>query len=276
MAVIDRTGVGIHLTVIFGIEAISIQKTIEKNISLAGQVFYEGKQQEFLWAGSVEGGAQVISEIELIFRLTLAFFLGGLIGYERQARHKSAGLKTNALVCLGSCLIMILSYYIYQRVEGMTNADPARLAAQVVSGIGFLGAGTIMKEGLTVRGLTTAACLWVVSGVGLAVGCGYYMGALLTSVLVFITLRMLSRIDRLYDRNLEIVIETDESMGRITGISKALEEMNIEITSISVREKEQDRIEIYMVVYNHDIRDSMKVIERLRMVRGVAHVHVHV
>ena len=73
--------------------------------------------------------------------------LGGIIGYERQSRRKSAGLRTNVLVCLGACLIMVLSQALYQNVEGKTNADPARLAAQVVSGIGFLGAGAIMKEG---------------------------------------------------------------------------------------------------------------------------------
>ena len=115
-----------------------------------------------------------IGEGELLLRLVLACVLGGIIGYERQSRHKSAGLRTNMLVCLGSCLVMVLSQEIYLRVEGYTNADPARLAAQVVSGIGFLGAGAIMKEGLTVTGLTTAACLWVVAGVGLAVGAGMW------------------------------------------------------------------------------------------------------
>ena len=115
----------------------------------------------------------IVSEWELLLRLVLSCILGGMIGYERQSRNKSAGLRTNVLVCLGSCLIMVLSQAIYQNVEGKTNADPARLAAQVVSGIGFLGAGAIMKEGLTVTGLTTAACLWVVAGVGLAVGAGF-------------------------------------------------------------------------------------------------------
>ena len=88
----------------------------------------------------------MVSEWELFFRLALSCVLGGIIGYERQSRRKSAGLRTNVLVCLGSCLIMVLSEALYFNVEGRTNADPARLAAQVVSGIGFLGAGAIMKE----------------------------------------------------------------------------------------------------------------------------------
>ena len=111
----------------------------------------------------------MIVEWEMALRLLMSGVLGGLIGYEREYQHKSAGLRTHILVCVGSCLIMILSIKLYTAVQGLTNADPARLAAQVVSGIGFLGAGSILKEGPNVRGLTTAASMWVVSGVGLAV-----------------------------------------------------------------------------------------------------------
>ncbi len=130
--------------------------------------------------------------IEYIFRIILSAILGALIGYERQFKHKSAGLRTNILVCIGSCLIMVLSNLLYANVEGKTNADPARLAAQVVSGIGFLGAGAIIKEGVNVIGLTTAACIWVVSGVGLAVGAGQYLIAIFSAVLVCIILALLS------------------------------------------------------------------------------------
>ena len=107
----------------------------------------------------------ILSELTDVMRLVIAAFLGGVVGLERQQRHKSAGLRTHILVSLGSCLVMVISIKIYTGVQGLTNADPARLAAQVVSGIGFLGAGTIMKEGLTIKGLTTAASLWVVAGV---------------------------------------------------------------------------------------------------------------
>ncbi|ORT99767.1 Membrane protein, MgtC/SapB family [Anaerovibrio sp. JC8] len=135
------------------------------------------------------------NDLVLLGRLALSCILGGLIGYERESKSKSAGLRTNMLVCLGSCLIMILSTEIYSTVEGKTNADPARLAAQVVSGIGFLGAGAIMKEGLNVTGLTTAACLWVVAGVGLSVGAGYYMSAFMTAALVFLVLEVFAKLD---------------------------------------------------------------------------------
>ena len=142
----------------------------------------------------------MIGELDTAIRLIVSCLLGGIIGYERESRNKSAGLRTHVLVCVGSCLIMILSENIYYNVQGLTNADPARSAAQVVSGIGFLGAGTIMKEGLSVKGLTTAASLWVVAGVGLAVGFGYYSGALITTALVFLTLRILG-IEKICHKN---------------------------------------------------------------------------
>ena len=133
-----------------------------------------------------------LTALGVIFgKLLLSCVLGGLIGYEREARHKSAGLRTNILVCLGSCLVMMISVGFQEWI----NADAARIAAQVVSGIGFLGAGAIMKEGLSVTGLTTAACLWVVAGVGLAVGFGFYTGAIMTTALVFLVLRVFGSYD---------------------------------------------------------------------------------
>ena len=127
-----------------------------------------------------------MSDLEVIIRLIASCILGGIVGYERQSRNKAAGLRTHILVSLGSCLVMLLSQMIYYSVQGLTNADPARLAAQVISGIGFLGAGSIManRQGFTVTGLTTAASLWVVAAVGLATGAGYWVAAGVTTLLV--------------------------------------------------------------------------------------------
>src|SRR5690606_39922495 len=109
-----------------------------------------------------------------------------------------AGFRTHILVCLGSALIMLISIYGVSDFikEENVRADPARLAAQVVSGIGFLGAGTILRHGLTVSGLTTAASLWVVAGIGLAVGAGYMFGAVLTTILTLVSLELLNRMER--------------------------------------------------------------------------------
>ena len=219
-----------------------------------------------------------MSEWELLLRLALSCVLGGVIGYERQSRRKVAGLRTNILVCLGSCLIMVLSEALYLNVEGRTNADPARLAAQVVSGIGFLGAGAIMKEGLTVIGLTTAACLWVVAGVGLAVGAGYYTGALFTTALVFATLGTLSRIDEwlMHERNMTILLHCSDQPGQMLVINRKLDELDLKIRSIKGREDENDvgLMYIELDVYNHGNTKNIDVIEKMRGLEGMISVKV--
>ena len=226
----------------------------------------------------------MISDGELFMRLTLAALLGGIIGYERQSRRKSAGLRTNMLVCLGACLIMLMSQDIYAAVEGKTNADPARLVAQVVSGIGFLGAGAIMKEGLTVTGLTTAACLWVVAGVGIAVGGGYYAEALFTTALVFVTLGAISRIDDwvLHEKNLSIGIRTVDKPGQLVQINDCLEDLRLKLRGIKLKSAEDEylvnrlgnSIYIEIEVYNRDNVKSVIVVDSLKKIDGVLGVDV--
>ena len=215
----------------------------------------------------------MISEEELFLRLVLSCILGGIIGYERQSRRKSAGLRTNVLVCLGACLIMVLSQALYENVEGRTNADPARLAAQVVSGIGFLGAGAIMKEGLTVTGLTTAACLWVVAGVGLAVGSGFYSGALMTTALVFVTLGSLSRLDDWVDheKNIGLNIHTVDKPGQLMEISTCLEDLQLKVRGIKVK-ADEDEVEtngdklmyINLEIFNKQGIKSIVIVDAVR------------
>ncbi len=127
----------------------------------------------------------MISRIEIVTRLLLSAIIGGFIGTEREVNNRPAGLRTHILVTLGSTLVMLVS------IDGFQSADPSRLAAQVVSGIGFLGAGTIMRTGNNISGLTTAASLWVCAGIGLAVGAGYYLGAIVTTAIVLATLMSL-------------------------------------------------------------------------------------
>ena len=109
-----------------------------------------------------------------LLRLCLSLIAGGLIGFERESRRQPAGLRTHILISVGSTLLMLLSIYIPQHYFDMKSGDPGRIAAQVVSGIGFLGAGAIIKLGNNVKGLTTAASIWVVAGIGLALGAGLY------------------------------------------------------------------------------------------------------
>lgn len=190
--------------------------------------------------------------IEYIFRIILSAILGALIGYERQFEHKSAGLRTNILVCIGSCLIMILSNLLYEQVEGKTNADPARLAAQVVSGIGFLGAGAIIKEGVNVIGLTTAACIWVVSGVGLAVGAGYYIIAVFASLLVYIILEILSQMDSwlVPTDNIMIKIRMINDSEKIKEVYNALLKLGLKSKNFSVVFISEDIVELNILMFN--------------------------
>ena len=131
---------------------------------------------------------------EIAVRLILSVVLGGVIGFERERHNRPAGFRTHILVCAGSALIMMVSAYGFtgQMSEGFL-ADPGRIAAGVVTGIGFLGAGTILQQRGSVRGLTTAATIWVVSGVGLAAGIGFYLGAILTTVFVLASLLLLKK-----------------------------------------------------------------------------------
>jgi len=139
----------------------------------------------------------MLNDAEIIIRLVLSLVLSGLIGLERQIHRRTAGLRTHILVSLGSCLIMLTSLYIFAIYKNEVPLDPARIAAGVITGIGFLGAGAIIRDREGVKGLTTAASLWVVAGIGLATGCGFYKAALFTTVLVLITLFFLRYVERI-------------------------------------------------------------------------------
>lgn len=217
----------------------------------------------------------MISISDIAIRLILSCLLGGVIGYERQANRKSAGLRTHILVSLGSCLIMTLSINIYQSVQGLTNADPTRLAAQVVSGIGFLGAGTIMKEGLSVKGLTTAASLWLVAAIGLAVGSGYYSSAIITTLLGFLTLTALSVFERTYCRHGDIVPVTVVSIDKPGQIGKVCSYMgarSMSVRDIRIEESSDNRMIISIIVHSSYKIDTIELTENLMKIDGVMKV----
>lgn len=138
----------------------------------------------------------MLSELEIMLRLLIAIVLSGTIGLERQFKHRPAGFKTHILVCIGSTTIMILSECIFRKynAEFGIMSDPSRLGAQVISGIGFLGAGTILQHGTNVRGLTTAASLWVVAAIGLAAGSGFYSLAIICTVTLSIVLFIFNKL----------------------------------------------------------------------------------
>jgi putative Mg2+ transporter-C (MgtC) family protein len=129
-----------------------------------------------------------ISDGELLLRLGLTVVLCGAIGLERETRGQAAGLRTHILVGVGAALFTLVSAYAFESDVPGRRVDPTRIAAQIVTGIGFLGAGTIIQQGLTVRGLTTAAALWMVAAIGMAVGAGYYLGAATSTGIILVSL----------------------------------------------------------------------------------------
>jgi len=136
-------------------------------------------------------------DFELVVRLSVALICGGLVGVEREKKGKAAGFRTHAIVSSGAALIMLISIYMFNEFKSQgAMVDPSRIAAQVITGIGFLGAGAIIRSGVTIAGLTTAATLWVCAAIGLAAGAGYYQGAIVTTALVMIILIILKPMEK--------------------------------------------------------------------------------
>lgn len=138
----------------------------------------------------------MISDWTIVFRLVLAAVLSGIVGFERELHGRAAGFRTHILLCVGTTLIMLTSIHVSDIYAGKSPVDPARLAAGVVTGIGFLGAGTIMRYKANVKGLTTATSLWVVTAIGLAVGTGLYLGAVVTTLLAVSMLTFFGHFER--------------------------------------------------------------------------------
>lgn len=187
-------------------------------------------------------GSQIESYVSIIIRLLEACLLGGIIGFEREHLHRPAGFRTHILVCVGSALVMITSEFIFHKFSPYVNADPARLGAQVISGIGFLGAGTIIKEGINVKGLTTAASLWAVSCVGIAVGIGFYSGAFIATIIIFLTLVVIRRLQRrkTSQKNVSLCIHTLIKRGEVRELSSILEEFGVKVTDTEFVSSERD------------------------------------
>ena len=187
---------------------------------------------------------------EIALKLFLGMIFGGIIGLEREIGNRPAGFRTHTLVCMGSVLVMLTSEYLFNTYHSVTNLDPGRLGAQVISGIGFLGAGTIMKDGSRVRGLTTAASLWVVACIGLATGVGFYWGALTATILSYITLVLLKKFEGHMPgvRDYEIHMDIRNVPGQIVQITNVLAALNIRIRHIHVEPGEEEVTQAYFRV----------------------------
>jgi putative Mg2+ transporter-C (MgtC) family protein len=215
---------------------------------------------------------------EVLLRVVLAGVFGGAIGAEREIREREAGLRTHMLVAIGAALFTLVSAYgwndfHFSNSSGITY-DPTRIAAQIVTGIGFLGAGAIIRQGLSVRGLTTAASLWVVAAIGIATGAGYYSAALITTVVVLVSLWPLRIIAfRLFERirpgelRLEIELKANESPAVLLD---SLESRGVAVRAFEV-EDARDRRRVALDVRVTGVQPEQVTAElmRLEQVLGV-------
>jgi len=223
----------------------------------------------------------MISLQEIAIRLAVAAVLGSIVGSERQRHEWAAGLRTHMVVCVGSALIMIVSMFGFSDVVNHPGIvlDPSRVAAQVISGIGFLGAGTILflrRE--VVRGLTTAAGLWTVAAVGLACGGGLYFAACLTTAIVFVILAALKPLEtRFFNKNKfnGVTMVLERKQVTLEHIQEVFDTHKIKYTRISLApslEEDLDEITISIQKLSLDKNNLLTVIEDLRKIKGVREV----
>ena len=223
-----------------------------------------------------------LSEIDIILRLALGFLAGGLIGFERSSRRQVAGLRTHILICLGATLLMLLSIWLPQTFSGMKNGDPGRIAAQVVSGIGFLGAGAIIRLGNNVRGLTTAASLWLIAAVGMAIGAGMFIAAAAVEVLSLVTLIALGRIEKKIfpaARNKLLELHYNHNASPDTAAAKdILKDFGIQIQSLDVNQGvgkgKEKSAKIRFLVSIPDSADITRLAKAFKTTGGVSRVEI--
>ena len=179
--------------------------------------------------------------LEICLRLVCAMLVGLVIGTEREYTHRPAGMRTHILVALGACVISITGELIFNHYSGLgATPDPARLSAQVVTGVGFLGAGTIMREGPTVKGLTTAASLWAVACLGLAAGFGYYALAIFGMVFIFVTLTIFEWLQNVLikpagQKNINYTLETTDIAAALNRINELAAAERVHILNITAK-----------------------------------------
>ena len=216
-----------------------------------------------------------VTYLAVALRIFAAVIIGGLLGLERGLKNRAAGLRTYMLVCVGACIIMLTNQYIYQ---SFGSGDPVRMGAQVVSGIGFLGAGTIIVTRRNqIKGLTTAAGLWSAAGVGLALGIGFYEAAVAGAVAIFIIMTLLQRMDdRMHRKNrvLEIYLELSPEIS-LGDFLRQVRQQEIDVSNIQL-DRESDAeigVRAYVALLRIKKRRShVELMEMLQSIPGVLYV----
>lgn len=227
----------------------------------------------------------MISIGEIVLRLTLAAVLGSIVGFERERLDKAAGIRTHMLVGMGSCLFMIISAYGFQHLmrtgfPGMPDSarisfDPSRIAAQIVSGIGFLGAGTILFKRDTIRGLTTAAGMWAVAAVGMAIGGGLYLEAAIATILTLIILAGVKPLEKklFYKRHFSLFIIEEHHAEQLSKIQELIEAEELVIKDLLVKKLDKTgREKLILTLEQCDKSQLIKLISKIKSLSNVQEV----
>jgi putative Mg2+ transporter-C (MgtC) family protein len=223
-----------------------------------------------------------VLDMEMMTKLLLASVLGAVIGLEREVHGRPAGFRTHLLVSLGSCLFTIISidfYRIYGNFNGLgpVGVDPSRIAAQVVTGIGFLGAGAIIRDRASIRGLTTAACLWVASAIGLSCGAGRYAPALIVTGLAFISLLLLKKVENILKRDNYVAVKvlSVDLEGQIERVELAMLNFQIEVLSMALEKDLENQTILLDFQVRHNTRKLASALsDRIALIGGIKKVWV--
>ncbi|MDR1956000.1 MAG: MgtC/SapB family protein [Treponema sp.] len=227
-----------------------------------------------------------VTELDMLIRISLAFLAGAVIGFERASQRQVAGLRTHILIAVGAALLMLLSIWLPQEFTAMKTGDPGRIAAQVVSGIGFLGAGAMIRLGNNIKGLTTAASLWLIAAVGLAIGAGMFFAAGFVLVITLITLILLNRLERRlfpaeWNKLLEISFNTNNpEIPELKACLRILRSFAIRILSMDVDQgigkgKEKGKgVRLRLFVGIPDTTDITKLVMLLKTQSKVSRVEM--
>lgn len=202
-----------------------------------------------------------------VFRLIISMILGMVIGAERKRKGQTAGIRTFALISMGACLAMLLSIYVPQEYLGLKNGDPGRIAAQVITGIGFLGGGAMIQMRGTVKGLTTAAGIWITAIIGMAVGIGMYWVSIIATCLVLIALiafEQYSKHKKIGQDSKVINITVDGIVNNIDDYREVLRDNNIHLSTFYVEyDYEKEQTELNFVILVHTYTDVLSVLSMI-------------
>lgn len=222
----------------------------------------------------------MVSNYEILFRLFLAAVLGAVVGLEREVHGRPAGIRTYLILCMGSALIMVVSELLFFKYEAkgfgdILRADPGRIAAQAITGIGFLGAGVILRYKDSIRGLTTAACVWVACAIGLAIGAGFYLFGAAVTVLTVVSLVGLKAFEQRLKKDWykEMTVVSRDEAGQLTRIQEVITKNEFEIVNFGLKKDvERKEVRASFLLRVRTIHPSREMLQEVFAIEGVKSV----